>query len=197
MPGDGRKIPSHLENPFDNLFIGLSSILNRSIPPQILHPNHITAASLATGLISAYMLYTHRYLLSAALLLLSYYLDCMDGNYARMYGLVTIFGDWFDHLSDITKYVALYSALAFNPGLTTAFKVSVFAITGTLMLTTYVHLGCQELSYQKQGIDTLTALEPLCPSPSAIQYTRYLGMGTWILSLFLSIVAAHIFSMNH
>lgn len=187
---DGRKIPRHLENPFDNLFIDASTFINRYL--SHLHPNHLTTASLMTGLFAAYVIYhasspAHT-TFAAALVSLSYLLDCMDGNHARMYDKVTIFGDWYDHLSDIFKYTLIYSAAAFS-SLSTSFKVAFFA-TLALMLTTYVHLGCQERVYPKRSPDSLSILEPLCPSPMYITATRHFGMGTWIVSMVLVLVVA-------
>lgn len=191
QPGDGRKIPRNMENPFDNLVIDICTLINRSVnQPAWLHPNHVTAASLVTGVLAAHFAFGGRFLQSSFFVLFSYFLDCMDGNYARMYGMSTEFGDWFDHISDVTKYVLLYTAVLLTPALKSTFKVAFIVVATALMLTTAVHLGCQEQAYEKRHTDSLSMLEPLCPSPSAIYYTKYLGMGTWVLSLVLMLFYA-------
>ena len=32
---------------------------------------------------------------------LSYFFDCMDGNFARTYKMQTKFGDYYDHIKDV------------------------------------------------------------------------------------------------
>ena len=41
------------------------------------------------------------YIISAILYLTRYIFDCIDGFYARKYNMTTVFGDWYDHISDI------------------------------------------------------------------------------------------------
>lgn len=196
QPNDGRKIPRHLENPFDNMFIDASTFINRHL--SLLHPNHLTTASLLTGLLAAYVIYhasspAHT-IVAATLVAVSYLLDCMDGNHARMYDRVTVFGDWYDHLSDISKYTLIYTAVAVS-SLPYSCKVAFFT-TIALMLTTYVHLGCQEKVYPKASPDSLSILEPICPEPAYITTTRYFGMGTWVVSMVLVLVLVPTFCLG-
>lgn len=48
------------------------------------------------------------------LYVLSYVFDCIDGQYARLYGMTTDFGDMYDHISDVVVTVLVY-IVAFQP----------------------------------------------------------------------------------
>ena len=63
------------------------------------------------GFSSAYFIYTHQFLLSAALFIFAYIFDCLDGYVARTYNMVTKFGDYYDHVTDVLKLVVFLIAL--------------------------------------------------------------------------------------
>ena len=49
--------------------------------------------------------------LIAIILLIFYFMDCLDGHFARKYNMVTVFGDYFDHFVDILSLSLLYLIL--------------------------------------------------------------------------------------
>ena len=102
----------------------------------------------------------------------------MDGNFARAYNMTSDFGDIYDHISDITKYVILYLVIYFsklNP------NTKILFIVGTLVFyfLSATHLGCQEKIYDKSS--SLDLLRCLCHNEQHITFTRYFGVGTFML----------------
>ena len=72
-------------------------------------PNMITGLSLLLGISSGVSMYYDKYKLAALLNFLAYFFDCVDGHLARKFDMVTVFGDYFDHYSDLVKFgIILY-----------------------------------------------------------------------------------------
>jgi len=113
----------------------------------------------------------------------------MDGNMARMFDMVTPFGDYLDHISDISKYSLIFATILWNNDISFTYK-TIFAIV-ILILTflTQIHFGCQEKSYSKHGSDSLSVLEPLCKNANYIKYTRFFGMGTTVLVFIIFVIS--------
>jgi phosphatidylglycerophosphate synthase len=113
----------------------------------------------------------------------------MDGNMARMFDMVTPFGDYLDHISDISKYSLIFATILWNNDISFTHK-TIFAIV-ILILTflTQIHFGCQEKSYSKHGSDSLSVLEPLCKNANYIKYTRFFGMGTTVLVFIIFVIS--------
>ena len=84
--------------------------------------------------------------------------------------MVTVFGDYFDHFSDIFKVIFLIFLLHNKLGLTKHF----FVILGIMLIfcfAFFVHMGCQQLIYNKpEESPTLSKLEKLCPNKKIINY---------------------------
>ena len=101
----GRKIEEKYENPFDNIIIDFAEKINPIFKKFNFTPNMLTTLSLIFGILSPYFIYIKYYNLAAFFYLLSYMFDCFDGNYARKYNMVTDFGDLYDHIGDLFKYI--------------------------------------------------------------------------------------------
>ena len=191
MSDDGRKIKREYENPFDNIFIDLACWFNINIF-RLLHfsPNIITTISLIFGLVAALLFHHRKYLLSVIFFLFAYVLDCADGNYARMYSMVTPYGDLYDHISDWIKLISLFIAIILHPSSLISFKTKVvfFIILVILQIGLTVHLGCQEKIYNPDSNDSLTFTKCMCPNPDHIIWTRYVGSGTMVLYTALFII---------
>lgn len=176
---DGRKIPRDAENPFDNVFIDVASWLNVHVfRPLHFTPNIITTMSLLTGLVSLIFFYHQRYIEFVIVFLVSYILDCADGNYARRYSMVTPFGDLYDHFSDVAKITVLILLVYVHP-IPLRVKIAFYLALFVLGFLSNVHLGCQERMYNTAESPFLSPMCNLCPSsPSSIYVTRYIGVGT-------------------
>ncbi len=186
----GRKIEKEHENPFDNVFIEVAHWLNLNIfKPMYFTPNTLTTISLLFGIMSPYLFYKKRYTLSSICFLLAHLFDCADGDYARTFNMVTVFGDYYDHFSDIFKIVLLIYVIAIDK-INIKSKIMFFTIFTILGFLSFVHLACQERLYDPYSDDFLSTFKPLCKNEKNIVWTRYFGVGTNILfiSLFLFFV---------
>lgn len=187
---EGRKINREQENPFDNIFIDIAEWLNINIfRPLNYTPNLITTMSLVIGLFSAVLFHYKYYITSVIFLTTAYILDCADGNYARRYNMETSFGDYYDHVSDLSKGFFLLIAIIIHP-IPLRFKQISILILVIVVSLSLVHLGCQEGIYnpdKHDKYDSLSNLKYLCgtteDSKKFIKYTRYFGTGTVIVCL--------------
>ena len=65
----------------------------------------ITFVGFTSALISGYFLYKKNIIYCIIFWLISYYLDLLDGYIAKKYNQGSVFGGWFDHISDIIKLI--------------------------------------------------------------------------------------------
>ncbi len=193
---DGRKIEESLENPFDNIFIDIASWMNVNLfKPLHFTPNYITTLSLLVGIAGLVLLHLQDYIGFIILFLLSYLLDCADGNYARRYGMVTKFGDMYDHVSDISKTLMLLCLIAVHP---IPLRTKILFLVGFIILgiLANVHLGCQERVYSNQKESKFLSFSVrFCPTNEFIHITRYVGVGT--LQMAIVVFVLYLFCMKN
>jgi phosphatidylglycerophosphate synthase len=168
-----------MENPIDNIIIGLVEKTDGVYKSLKMNPNHLTAISFIFGLMTAYYIYHGQDKLAAVTLFLSYYYDCMDGHYARKYNMVTEFGDYFDHFSDWTKTgVILFAMYKRNPNKFTY----IFPVLLIFFILSSIHIGCQENVFKSATNQPfLNNFKLLCPKNDFIYCTRWFGTGTLLL----------------
>ena len=148
-------------------------------------PNYFTLCSLIITLFGIYNIYHQNYKLGGVLYFIGYFFDCLDGNFARKYKMVTNFGDRLDHYCDILKFGLLifiiYTSNNIPQNIKKIFIIS--CIIGSILAL--IHFGCQERFYNLKSV--LTPLKKLCPNKKNIHLTKYLGSGTLYLfkSLFI------------
>lgn len=186
-----RKIPRHLENPIDDTLLLLTDIINPYFYKLGFTPNHITTLSLIFGILSIYYFYKEKFIVSGIMYFISYFFDCADGHYARTYKMVTKFGDYYDHVKDVSiTSIMLYLIFRYhikNKSKNIILYMIVITILSILMMQ---HFGCQE-KYYKNDVDTLKHFKKYCNThdvENKIKYTRFIGSGTLILivSLFIA-----------
>ena len=180
------KIKLNKENPIDLFLLNISNILNPYFYYSNHTPNTITTYSFIFGLLSCYFLYKGNTGLFALSFIISYFFDICDGNYARQYKMVTQFGDLYDHITDVTVFIILSSIIIVKyKNVISAFDIILFIISLYLML---IHLGCQQTNCKTcTGDETLDNLKILCKHKKHIYYTKYCGLGTFILIFILLI----------
>jgi len=181
-----RKIPEKYENPFDNILINIAEMSNNFFHKQNFTANDLTTLSLLFSIWSTFNLYKGKYGLSAILYLVSYYFDCMDGNYARKYKMESKFGDLYDHFSDFIKTIFLFITM-YQTNKNKFWKL--FPIILFLLFLTFVHMSCQEVYYDKNNSPSLYLVKLLCPAnknnvDKFLKITRYVGVGTFNLFIF-------------
>lgn len=184
---DGRKIDRSMENPIDNILIDISYHVGQAIKHiPYMSPNVITSLSLIVSLYAVYKIFNGFYMIGGILFFFGYFLDCLDGNFARSNNMVTDFGDYYDHISDSVKIIALIAVI-----LVLKIKVKTKALFSfCLIFLTYlsfIQLDCQEKNSNTQKTDTLNVLNGLCPNKKYIHKSRYFGTGTFnfIICMFI------------
>ena len=186
---DGRKIDRSMENPIDNILIDISYHVGQAIKHiPYMSPNVITSLSLIVSLYAVYKIFNGFYMIGGILFFFGYFLDCLDGNFARSNNMVTDFGDYYDHISDQVKIIALIAVI-----LVMKIKVktkAVFLCFGLILaFLSCVQIDCQEKNSVAPKSDTLSLLVGgLCPHKSYIYKSRYFGTGTSYLFICLFII---------
>jgi phosphatidylglycerophosphate synthase len=78
----------------------ISFLITKNIYKTEITPNQITVLSLIFGLLSSFFIYYH-YIVSGIIFLnISFILDCVDGQLARVKHMQSDFGMWLDNISD-------------------------------------------------------------------------------------------------
>lgn len=185
-----KKIPDEIDNPIDNLLIQFADYLCPFFKQMGHTPNMITTYSLITGVLSVYFLYKGYPFVFALLYMISYFFDCMDGHYARKYQMTSREGDLYDHIKDISVYIILIYVVYIK------YRKVIKPIDLIVLITTLflcmVHIGCQQKYLQKENDDeTLDLTKHLCSSQDMIHYTKWVGMGTFIVISILLILLIH------
>ena len=176
----GRKIPADMENPFDNLILRFAERVNPALVAVGVTPNLLTSFSLIFCVAAAVYIYWGRFVVGAILFLVSYVFDCMDGNMARAFDMLTRFGDFYDHATDVIQIISFILAVVYSPMLY-QWKVVFFVATSIIYVASLVHLGCQERIHGR-SVPSLQMFEYLCPNPrQSIYITRYFGTGTTVV----------------
>ena len=188
---NGRKIPRKVDNFFDNILIDIVEKINPYFKKANFTPNMITTLSLIFGIIMNAAYNKNFYNLSAFSLLLSYFFDCMDGNYARQYDMQTKFGDYYDHIKD-WLVIILFLFLFIKKKISLKFKISGLLLIIMILLGTYVHVGCTEkyIKSKKNNVISSDSLGKIiyCPDIKYLELSKYFGCGTFNLALILIIV---------
>jgi len=193
-----RKLPRDIDNPVDSLLVDIADIIDPYFKGINMTPNMITTLGLISALISIYLFCIKNYKVSAIFFFLSYFFDCVDGNFARKYNMITDFGDYYDHTVDLFKSIVMYGLLFYTLYVNNQILLIILLIL--LLALQLIHLGCQEIYVEKTRKElssyVLSELKPLCLDTSneknAMGYTRFVGCGTVAL-----VTAIVIFSMDY
>jgi hypothetical protein len=189
-----RKITQDYDNPLDNLLISLSETLSPCAYKIGLTPNAITTLSNITCIVTIILLLKANYYLAAFFLLVSYFFDCLDGHMARKYKMTSVFGDYYDHISDFFKVISVLFVLYY---INEEKFYKVIPIIVLIGIFSTIHLGCQELLYDSDESGSLKPAEQLCPVSNTkdkemikdtLMSTKYFGCGTFYLSMMITII---------
>ena len=102
---DGTKIPSFLDNPYDDLMMYLGA---KSLPIlNSLHftPNSLTLIGGVFMILSIVFILKYKFAYAALCYAIAYWFDCVDGQYARHYGLTSKGGEQLDHFIDLVRNI--------------------------------------------------------------------------------------------
>lgn len=127
-------------------FSGLSIKIGMIFSKAGLAPNHWTMLVIVPTLVSLYFLLEKQFLVAAAFLLLSAFLDFVDGSVARVMGKVTKFGAYLDTIMDrYVEAIILAGLLFINlPGFYVPAYVWIFVFFFGSFMTTYAKSAAKE-----------------------------------------------------
>jgi phosphatidylglycerophosphate synthase len=156
-------------------------------------PNMVTTFSILFGLLAAQQIMRKKCKIAAIMLVISYYLDCVDGKLARQYNMITKFGDIYDHAGDLIKIIVIFIALFASTKKMTETKWIYISIFIVLTLIQCMHLGYQEAIYDKTDESVILhmwrKMVAFDSNPEqTIHYTKYFGCGTWYLCFAVLII---------
>jgi phosphatidylglycerophosphate synthase len=192
----GKKVPEYYEDPFDN-FLGIYvKKLNPYFKKINFTPNGITTLSFLFGLLTIYMYLDRRYILSALSLLISYFFDCMDGNYARTYKMTSKFGSIYDQTTDICVFTLLLYIFIINKNIHSNFKI--YSIISIILFGfgTLYYLSCEQKYINNKNNSNqkfiMNIFVPKCKNTNSLGLLKYFGTGMLNL-LVIIIIFLHYF----
>lgn len=183
-----RKIENRLECPVDNFLYTIVDPVAILCKRLNLTPDTITSISSLFGVLAIYFLCDHNFIYFAVMFSLYYLLDVVDGYYARKYSMCSKLGDYYDHIRDTLILVPII-LIVFGR----LYQRKMWVCAGVLifsLLLFQLHMSCQELHVVNTHTghdchsETL-ALVKSCRSKSWINFTRYFGMGSFIVILII------------
>ena len=181
---NGRKINSHIENPIDDYLIGIcDKTINICIKYNI-SPNMITLfRAFLLIFIYNYLFNTNKKLEPIILIIIFYFLDCLDGHLARTTDKVTKIGDILDHSADFI-FLLIITYFIYIKNFSNKKLISIFYIV--FLYLGLIHMGVQQLNYSDNNpdkkyeyIDNLNYFHFF--NKNDIKWTRYVGCGSFIL----------------
>lgn len=175
----GRKIPEMFDNPLDNILIRGCDKSAPILKKLKMTPNMVTTIGLVFGLLCIICLMKEKYVLAVVFYWISYWLDCMDGHFARKYDMETQFGDYYDHLRDLFIFFGVSTMLFIKLKTSTLRTIYVTTISLSLLLM-LIHMGCQEKhSSFSENNHCLGKFKSWCPEHlEAIHFSKFFGCGT-------------------
>lgn len=145
-----------------------------------VNPTIVSLISFASAIIASYFFFRSLWLFAALSLLASAFLDALDGEIARKYGLASKFGDLLDHTLDRIADAAFFIALAFNASISSTLA---FLTLIAVLLASYAGTEAQALTGKRLytaligRADRLVVLFAAAIAqlfyPLAIQYALY------------------------
>ena len=191
-----KKLPLKYENPFDNMIYILVEEVTPYLYKAKLTPNMITTGANILSIIGLINLWSHKYFEASIYFGVSYVLDCIDGYMARKYKMVSKFGDYYDHISDISKWI-IFAIVLYLLKPKTFIKILPLMLLSLYLLN--VHLSTQEYYYNNKesspSLEYLKRIIPSCIQPKNkkqsqknMRITRYFGSGTFNFVMVLIIM---------
>jgi phosphatidylglycerophosphate synthase len=186
MLSSGRKIPSYLDNPIDNILLDICDVFVPMCKKFRITPNAVTIFRMFVGIYAVYSFsYTNSRVSSIAGNILFYFLDCLDGHLARATNSVTRLGDYLDHSTDVMFSIGLVCTFLKKQY---PYKPGIIAFLLGLVYLSIVHIGLQQNHYKKTYTETLDIFSKFhCLNNSNIKWTRYFGSGT-LTSVVVSLI---------
>lgn len=191
---NGNKLPTYYDDPIDLFYKKYIDILNPYFKNAGMTPNMITSISFFFGLLTCYLYYKSYYVLSGLSYIISYFFDTMDGYFARKYGMGSVFGSYYDSISDnIVALIIVYLFYNKSGYIKPWIKPVIFCILLFFALGCIYQMSCQEKytkkTQEEHVSDGLAFLNNVkCKDFENMKYTRYLGPGVCTLIVSILII---------
>lgn len=188
----GNKLPHYYDDPVDLFYKKYIDIINPHFKNAGMTPNMITSISLAFGLLACYLYYKSCYISAALAYIVSYFFDTMDGYFARIYDMGSVFGSYYDSISDNAVALLLLFLLYKNPSINGTVKIAMVLVISLYVFGTAYHVSCQEKYVKKtnekhvsEGLAFLDKIQ--CSNSENMRYSRFFGTGVTSLVIALAI----------
>jgi phosphatidylglycerophosphate synthase len=116
----------------------------------------------------------------------------MDGYFARIYDMGSVFGSYYDSISDNAVALLLLILFYKNPDITEYAKIAIFLILIIYGFGTAYHMSCQEKyvkqTNEKHVSEGLAFLDKIkCSDSENMRYSRFFGSGvtTFMMALLI------------
>lgn len=202
-----RKCDRRYENPIDNVIIDLCDLVCPFLYALHFTPNIITMIGTIVYGYALINLYRRRVWWFAALYVIGYWLDCLDGHYARKYDMCTEFGDYFDHVRDYVLMIAtsITIFLVYNERVPRYVMILVSLVIFVLFVLMSAYVGC--LDYVEHGDSdsvrtkstTLAITRVFCTTAYPehfVTFFKYFGSATNTLVLLLLVLGLEYYTLH-
>jgi len=186
------KTDHNLISPIDVILYYISSKISGFFHNLGFIPNDITTFSFLSAIIGLH-LFNNNFNINIVIccFILSYFFDCLDGTMARKYNQETVFGDFYDHITDWISAVFLFYIVIKH----TKHKNQNLIILSIILLLTTIYTGCQEKLlnfYQKNPSQSLSGTKFLCKGnekevKNKLKFFKFFGIGTFIMTVLILI----------
>jgi phosphatidylglycerophosphate synthase len=188
----GNKLPHYYDDPIDLFYKKYIDIINPHFKDAGMTPNIITSISLAFGILACYLYYKSCYISAALAYIVSYFFDTMDGYFARIYDMGSVFGSYYDSISDNAVALLLLILLYKNPNISGYAKIAMVLVFIIYGFGTAYHMSCQEKyvkkTNEKHVSEGLAFLDKIhCSDSENMRYSRFFGTGVSSLVIALAI----------
>lgn len=189
------KLQTEDENPVDKYLLMGCDYLMPYFRKLNFTPNGITTISNICSAIGLYGFCNNSPFLFYIFMWLGYFFDCFDGYYARTYNMTTVFGDYYDHISDMF-FLSIFLYLTYDRyGYLATHSIGTYVIACSLIVLLLLmgkHIGCQEQIHEEEGkpdhkSHSLSLLKALCTNKEDIRWTKYFGIGTGFAVLYTGV----------
>jgi phosphatidylglycerophosphate synthase len=116
----------------------------------------------------------------------------MDGYFARIYDMGSVFGSYYDSISDNAVALLLFFLFYKNPNISGLVKIAIILVLLIFAFGTAYHMSCQEKYVKKtnekhvsEGLAFLDKIQ--CSDSENMRYSRFFGTGTTTLVMALAI----------
>jgi len=159
----------------------LAALITYKLRKTNITPNQITIISLIFGIIGGMSIYFDYKLMAVIILNISFILDCVDGQLARLKNMQSFFGMWLDNISDRIVEGVVYIALSIN------FE-NCKLICVTLFLSMLYSYMSDLIIYQNRNYKQLSFLEKIFFAPVYLLNRSFIIVFLSLLIYFHSII---------